>query len=568
MSENLSKKFSQIYEFKENNQYFDKILSFSPIVVSPLKRNIKDLMALFPQWKSLNYINFFVDKLLIETIKQVWIFCISIFIKNGLDKLGLILVEKYQSDNNNINQLLSSKSLSRETINRRLNSIPLDICHSHLIAFFSKNRCQIVRAYVMKMPFSEMVFQKCNDETNEFLADKKKLVKALKKYNPNHQKKANIQTYLEGFFRLILMNSFKVKSDWRLLCDVPQKDINRRAYKNRKKFLFQALENQYGVREENDISLFLWELFVPIYQEYRLTNLDSTNKGKKWITPNLLVFQKAAQEFNQQKQILINISDCVKKSSDLTETDVEKLMLKCIESLRNSEKSQSLPNISYEEIEENFGDSSKLIESGKRELLEDLIKTESDKEYKQKYQNLFYEIAWIEKIVLQKMRTKIPPNMREAVILLGYKYLPLSIKTLTQQELAQEILLNKKAHTTIGRFFIRFEEIFQQQLFQILNLDFKDKEKLRLLIQEYYSHKWKGILNLILVSNFSKESRELLRRRFTESQCFIEQEKNRLDDRQFIYNFENFMIDSYHFNFNKYQQSLLKTVTNLFKILD
>ncbi|MDJ0690290.1 MAG: hypothetical protein QNJ41_17495 [Xenococcaceae cyanobacterium MO_188.B32] len=274
----MKHQFCTFYDFTDNNGS----PPFKPLVQYQLKRRIEKLANLHPEWNESNYIQYFSE----------------------------IFLNKPEDDAEN------------------------RFAHWHFIAYLDLDRCYLIWRNFHYFPFYAAKSEHFYALTNEILCQPHKLKLYWGKYNPKHEKKASIKTYILSILKNIIRENLGVQSDWHLLCNV---DINSlRKLNNFGQKLRRALE-KYGLREPKISQyIFAWRYFVPVYKSNIIYTFEK-RKRERWPEPGNSEFIEAANYYNTQR-LQPDAPLQLSSGKEVTSEMIKKWMKICIEALRQAEE--------------------------------------------------------------------------------------------------------------------------------------------------------------------------------------------------------------------------------------
>ncbi len=274
----MSDKFATFYDFTNNNGY----PPFNPLVQYQLKKRIKKLAKLHPEWEESDYIQYFQE----------------IFLNNP------------ESD--------SEKRFA----------------HWHFLAYLDLDRCYLIWRNFHYFPFYAAKLEEFYALSNEILCQPQKLKIYLDKYNPQNANKASIKTYILSILKNSIREKIDLQSDWHLLCNVDITSL--RKLNNFGKKLRTALE-KYGLREPKISQyIFAWRYFVPVYKNNITYNFDR-RKNQRWPEPVNSDFAETANYYNAER-FQPNAPLQVSAGKEVTPEILKKWMNICIEALQQAEE--------------------------------------------------------------------------------------------------------------------------------------------------------------------------------------------------------------------------------------
>ena len=438
----MKHQFWTFYDFTDNNGF----PPFKPLVQYQLKKRIEKLTNLYPEWNESDYVQYF----------------------------GEIFLNKPEGD--------AEKRFA----------------HWHFLAYLDLDRCYLIWRNFHYFPFYAAKSEQFYALTNEILCQPQKLKLYWGKYNPKHEKKASIKTYLLSILKNSIRENLDVQSDWHLLCNV---DINSlRKINNFGKKLRKAL-GKYGLREPKISQyIFAWRYFVPVYKSNLIYTFEERRR-ERWPEPGNSEFTEAANYYNNQRfqpDAPVQLSS----GKEITSEIIKKWMKICIEALRQAEEIIEISRDAdvYEKQEQQL------------EYCLDLDDREEPDCLEQVEIILKQEIKKIE-ANFDKNKSRIPREFRRAIMPLCYAN---RLSILNQGQLASLLGVHQG---TISRYISKYIETpLLNRLKELLERTFELEFYLdKFLIARFDNPHQENILDVLLVEsikNLDEKKQYILKLRY------------------------------------------------------
>ena len=341
-------KFYTFYDFNYRGGY----PPFKPLIQYQLKKNIEDLLSLYPDWNQIKCVSYFIEII---------------------------------------------KSSSYSAGEKRL-------AYWHLLAYIDLDRCYLVWRNFRKFPFYAAKSQEFYDLTNDLLFQPTKFNKLIYKYNAHDVSGANLKTYILGILKNAIREKLNLKSSWRILCDVDINSLKKfdRALKERRKAL-----KRYGVIEpQRSRYIFALRHFIKVYKTNRIDDIPRI-KGNKWPEPELSDFVEVANYYNSQR---FTINAPLQAASGLTVTPevVKKWIKICIQALQYNPRIVEITYDinTYEQHNSEFNNSCQLKEQ-ENKLIE--LSLQTDIILRNTIHKIEHNFSRIRSKIPQKFRSSIMP---------------------------------------------------------------------------------------------------------------------------------------------------------------